>query len=276
LINIFKKYYFDVNYTENYRQSTVNFWQNVESMSSSALPSIKAKLVKVFPELANPEKADELTQRAVFLLANSFNAYLHNFNGQGLKKEYPYSAHNESVMVVTRSEKGPFDRAEAFGIQPQSTQLSRDLKLGRSLIINNRRSGRMSKYEIAALAKIYPDQKKYLNNAALVIIFKRLSEHLSKAEMEKVQSIDWSDIVLMDWQRQSDSEFYDYLNNKYRLIPAIIAQKINELRKKAIELFRPGQPATIDLLEGRIVPIWILSDPDRKTIALFPFLTKGY
>ena len=135
----------------------------------------------------------------------------------------------------------------------------------------------MSKFEKEAVSKIYGSAKEYVNNPVVTIFFERVFEEISADDIKAIRSVDWSDLPEIDWMNMDDSSFiHNYLNKKLPNIPAIFAEKINSLRKRAIEVCQPGRPATEAYLEGRLVPVWTLSGHDRETIALFPFLTKGY
>ncbi|MCX6784786.1 MAG: hypothetical protein NTV81_02520 [Candidatus Komeilibacteria bacterium] len=269
---LFLRFHFDVNYELNYRHSTNALWKNIQAMSPEALPRLEALLVGIYPKLKEADKSAELRQQAIFLLANMYNAFLHNH-----EQDYPYQEHEESVIAITYSEKGPFDRARSFSINPENPQLSEYLKLGWKLVQGNRRSGQMSPMEQRAVKKLYPKNDDYVNNPVLVSLFERTDEALPMVEVEKLRAVDWSDLPEVDWQEMSDTEFVDhYLNKKLPGIAAVVAEKINILRHRAIKLHKPGLPATEALLDGNLLPIWTLSGPDRKTIALFPFLTSGY
>lgn len=279
LRDIFAKHYFAIDYIDDYRGCTNRFWTNIKEMSGDALPLVEEKLRRVFPELKSKKKSAELLQQALFVLANAYNGFLHNYDDRLGEKSYPYALHNESVVVVTYSEKGPFDRANSFSVTPNNPNLSVDVEFGSRLIRGNREAGRISKYEIGAVQEIYGKnrQKDYVKNPVITIFFERLAEELPAEEIRAIQSVDWSDLPEIDWMNMSDSAFLcQYLNKKLPNIPAIIAERINSLRNRAIEIYQPGKPATEAYLEGRLVPVWTLSGPNRETIALFPFLTKGY
>ena len=110
------------------------------------------------------------------------------------------------------------------------------------------------------------------------MLFERLEEPLgSDADLIKsLREVDWSDIVNIDWMNMTSEGFERYVSSKFPKIPAPVFRKINTLRKRAKDLYQPGNPANEALIEGRIVPVWTLADEDRKTIALFPFIAKGY
>ena len=250
-------------------------------MSAEALPIIKDKLSFIFKvefsSMTKEEKDKELEQRAVLLLANAYNAFLHNRERDGAQRVYAYEKHDESVIVATLSEKGPFDRARSFSFNPQNPDLSGDIYLAKGLIQGNRRDGRMSVTEKEAVAALYGGRKEdYVNNRIPVIFFERLEIQPDVTAVQRLQAADWSDLAEKNWFGMEEKEFDTYLEEKVPNIPLKVARKINELRQRAISLYKPGQKSTEALLDGRLVPVWTLTGPDRRTLAILPFITKGY
>ncbi len=170
LKQLFQKYYFAVDYLKEYRESTAVFWKNVATMveSEGALDSIAPRLQAVFSAL---QDESEIRQRAVLILANGYNAYLHNYSAQGAARPYPYAEHIESVVAVTKSENGPFDRAASFSIDPNNPNLSGVIQFADGLIRSNRRKGKMSPTEEQALAVLYANQlEAYVKNPIISLL----------------------------------------------------------------------------------------------------------
>ncbi|MEI8103578.1 MAG: hypothetical protein WCG84_01580 [Candidatus Moraniibacteriota bacterium] len=277
LQDIFIRYFFDVNYETDYRHSTLSFWKNMDTMMEECMPIIRQELVRVFPYLSDGTCQDELRERATLLLANAYNAFLHNFDKQQQSREYPYDQHDESVVTVAYGDRGPYDRARSFSVDPNNPDLSYVVRFTAGLIRNNRRAERYSGTESEALRACYGEHiEHYPQNPVPIFFFERIDVEPSAEIVQALQRSDWSDIVDMDWMNMTDQQFERYLNNKVSNIPAIVARKINALRLRAADLFRSGRAATEDLLEGRLVPVWTLSAPDRRTLAIFPFIAKGY
>lgn len=279
--DLFLKNYFIINYETDYIKSSLNFWNKIKAMSGEALPVIKEKLSSVFAvklaSLMKEEQEQELEQRAVLLFANAYNAFLHNHERDGSPKIYAYEKHDESVVVATYSEKGPFDRARSFSLNPQNPDLSGDIYLAKGLIQGNRRDGRMSATEKEAVEVLYRGKKEdYVNNPIPVIFFERLEIQPDLTAVQRLQTADWSDLAEKNWFGMNEKEFDAYLEEKVPNIPLKVARKINELRQRAINLYKPGQKSTEALLDGRLVPVWTLTGPDRRTLAILPFITKGY
>lgn len=270
---LLQNHFFDCDYRNDYRKSTINFWKNFTEMSEILLPHFEEKIRSVLG--FNNEK--RIKQLAALLAANTFNGYLHNHQADGSLKEYPYKDHKESVISVTLSEKGPFSGAESFFVYPGNKMVSSGIKLGRTLVIKNRSNGNMSPLEIEAVDHIFGNQfADYAKAPVPVVFFQRTRKEISLEEKEKLQGINWTDLVDSQWFDWSDQDFSSYLEEKLPDVSMNIFNAMNELRKMAIELYEPGQPSSDDFLAGRIIPFWFLSGPDREIIAPIPFIMNGY
>ncbi|MFA6513864.1 MAG: hypothetical protein WCT50_01065 [Patescibacteria group bacterium] len=271
---LFIQHYFNCDYLADYRESSLQFWNNIKKMRSKLYQIFEKEVKRIIGSMA-PE---ELEQTTLFLMANAYNAFLHNFFADGSAKSYLYNVHNESVIAVTISGKDPFDRATSFALDPKSSTLPSDLVFGYNLVRKNRAEKRMSSYERKAVEQVFDGNfQEYVNNPVLAMFFERTWEELSVLETKKLMQIDWSDLVKIDWINMSDDQFRrDYLSKKISDLSMVAASAINNLRKQAITLFQPGLSSTELMLDGRIIPVFILAGPNRKTIALLPFLINGY
>ncbi len=295
LMHLFEKHHFDIDYRSNYKESTILFWTRLKEMADDgkATRIIRDKILRIFPGVYGKEKQGELKQRVMIVLANTYSGYLHNFNKDGSRKKYPYSDHDESVIAVTSRENGPFDRARGFNVFPDSPTLSTDVDLAHGIVQGVRRSEKFSKSEAKLLATLYPakgiveqdlfegvpkvDAEAYVNNPVAVLAFERLKKMPSPEVVKKLQETNWGEeLQKIDWLKMESEKFFDFLNEVVPEIPSVIAHRINVLRKKAIGLYKRGEPATAALLDGRLAPIWTLCGPERETLAMIPFVTRGY
>lgn len=278
---LFRDNFFPVNYELDYVNSTVNFWENIEKMSPTALPVIEEKLLTIYPDtVSNPK---ELNRRALLLLANAYGGYLHNHDAHGTKHDhYKYEKHTESLIVITFSEKGPFESPIAFNIDPHTPNLDQALLLSDGIIRINRAKGEMSEAEKTAVEKLYSeDPKSYIGNPVLIVGFERLKVGTSKEIITKLQEADWSDLVEYkdefgkDWMTTSEEKFKEYLEDKIQDIPASIADSILELRRRAIQFYTLPDPKIVKLqAEGKMVPFWWLTDNKRRNLVAIPFVTN--
>lgn len=274
-------YYFDMNLTERYAHDTLRLWTKLQGMSHDALPIIEKKLIAVFPELKSDGRSEERRERALLLLTNTFIAFLHNYREDGTTKPYSYGVHNESVIAVTRSSKDPYSAACAFNDDPRSPNISGVINFAEGIIRDNRTRGDMSNPERSAVRTLYgAGGREHIENPVLVFLFERVEngdQQPSPELVQKLRNADWSALSKTpSWMYLSKDRFFTYLDNTVADIPEHIKEIINTLRMRAIELYQPGHPATEGLLSGRLVPVWTLAGPNRETLALFPFMAKGY
>ncbi len=272
---IFQDNYFDVDYEAKYQDSTLKFWKNMEKMSVDLLPKLLNKLKHVFPKIKDEK---ELNDRAIFMLASAYNTYLHTHQEDGSNKHFPYKQHVESVISVTRSEKGPFDRAQAFSVFPNSPDIGSQILFMDGLLRGNRRANRDSGPAKKAREILFKDNDQdFINTTVPVMFFERLAG-LNEAEVKRVQSVDWSDLATgTDWYNMSTEEFENYMEMKMGSVDARTFRMVNTLRKRAKEMFGGNSVLKQDMmLTGRLTPVFILSGPHRENVALFPFMIDGY
>lgn len=265
----FVQYSFEIDYERRYRESTLCFWEALEAMSPLVLPCIERRLTAIYSQYEEAEFRAERKQTALFLLANAFTAYLNN-----QKHDYLYGEHDESIIAVTLTEKGPFFLARSFSVDPTNPAISGSIKFTADLIRGNRKAARMSYPESEFIKTLYPQLEGYGQSPVPVVIFERIG--VLHSDIEQVRKTDWSDISSIPWMTLSDEHFSIYLESKIPDMTQTTARAISRLRRRAIDLYKPGLPATDSFLEGRIVPLWVLAGPHRETIALFPFVAAGY
>jgi hypothetical protein len=267
----FRAVAFPIDYETQYRSSTSLFWKHMKSFSQDILLSADKRVLALYPSLQQDPAA--VRQRAVFLLANAFTGFLYNTHKDG----YPYGEHDESVMTVTFGDRGPYDRMRSFAIDPGNPNISGVIRFVENLIRTNRSTDRMSVHEKKALASAYGKKSaEYVWSPIPVVFFEQMATRISDTALDAVQGADWSDLPDTDWMNMMTEDFFLYLDSKVPGIPAIAAHRIEMLREHARDIFVSGLPATNDLLEGRLLPLWALRGTDRKIVAIFPFLTKGF
>lgn len=281
LKQLFMEHYFSINYPQDYQSSTINFWTAIQAMSQSALPVIREKLISVFPHLADKECEKELQQRALLLLANAFSGFLHNTAPNGSSKPYPFDEHDESVIVISYTDKGPYDRARPFNLDPQIPNLLGEIGLAQELVRTNRNEGRMSDLERESRDIFYGAKgesgKEYNKCPILVFSFSRLKRIPDPHVLSVLRSLDWSDFQSINWMDMNNEDFLNYLDEKFSNIPSYVANGINELRHHAITLHqREGDSTTELFIHGNLAPVCVLAGPNRETLTIIPFLSNGY
>lgn len=265
----FRQHKFDLNYETDYRHSTLQFWKAIAEMKNALSPLMIDRLKSVYPSLVDDAHAKDLEQRSILFLANAFTAFLHHDN-----RKYPYGEHDESIVVGTHSEKGPFARVRSFSADPDSANFADMVKFMMNLVRGNRKASRMSPVERIIFEKAYTDQHSLTIAPVPFIQFERVPKVPS--DLDALQQASWSDIATIPWMTMSDEAFNRYLESKIPNITWMSAQAINMLRHRVINLYKPGYAAADALLEGWLAPLWILAGPNRETYALLPFVTSGY
>jgi len=180
LTPLLQEYWFDLDYETRYAKDTQIFFRNVEKMMDRAMPIVEAKLISVYSGLSTPDKEDELRQRAVLVLSNAYGSYLFNnkvdFETKAVtRKKYPYAFHDESLIAVIYSERGPYDRARAFSDDPKDPNLYDSIVLQQGIIRENRRKGMMSEYELRAVFKLKLERSVGEDDAAFDERVKRMA-----------------------------------------------------------------------------------------------------
>lgn len=271
LFDLFTSFVFELDYEKSYCQSTLQFWENVKKISLHALPRIVKELLAVFPNLSG--KKLELRERSVFLLANAYTAFLLNH----VKNGYSYAKHDESVIVITPGDRGPYVSFRSFTVDPVNANLSSVLKFIEGLIRSNRAERRCSREERGVIDTLFKENyEDFVQSPVPVFFFQKIEKAVSQAWIEKIEKVDWSDMPQLPWMYMSRKEFAVYLKKKLPGIPTALMNPLHLLRKNAQEIFRPGLPATQDFLLGKLCPIFALRSQEQRIIAIIPFLMRGY
>lgn len=269
--------WFELDYVNNYVQSTADFWKNIEQMTPEVLPILMTKISAVFGNLP----LEELEKRAKLLLSNIYSYYLLNHGGDKKPTDYKFSKHKESCITVTRSEKGPY-QMESFFANPDSTGLDGQLDLTGGLVQKNRKVGSVFEAENGVVEKIYGERKdSYDEEPTPVMFFSRLDHDIGAVLLKRIQEADWTDLADARWVDMTDDEFDALLDIKIadgraNILPKFVYEAFNNLRSQAVKLYRSGSVTATNLRNGNLLPVWSLSSRNRKTLALIPFMVKGF
>ncbi len=267
---LFGAHAFTLRYDTDYRQGKLSFWKAVEAMMPRLSAVIGQELKTVYPHLASAINADELRQREVLLVANAFTGFLHNQH-----EGYPYADHLECIVVVTLDEAGPFDRVQSLSVTPDASDLPGIVKFSRLNIIRaNRVEGRLSDLHRPLITELYPVSSEFIDAPMPIVMFERLDE--MPADFDAVQQAEFGDLPEQDWYGMEPEAFARYMEAKVPGLTSVTRRAAEGLRQRAIRLYRPGTAITRDLMQGRLQPLFVLADKNRKTVALLPFLMNGY
>lgn len=291
--NIFEQYKFDIDWQNDYLNSAGNFWDAISHMKSAIEPILEPKIKHVFPHTRNnnPHHILEIKERAMLLLTNAFNAYLHNpthhiSNGQSHSTEehshYRYGEHEEQGIKISEGGHPPYDIA-MFVINPGNLKtLAASVELASGIVRSNRDASVGTKPRITDWSGNYNSPAEFRMAPVPVVVQEIVrDQRLTEDDWEKLEKIDWSELIDPEteiaerWNTMSDAEFLSYLNDK-ELLSLPLVQGIMELRKKLAVLYDPNQPTSAHLIDQYKTALPIISDKSRRTRAIIPFIKLGH
>lgn len=283
--SIFEKNFFSVNWKHNYIASSRNFWNAITRMKSVIYPVLKKELLKSYPELsaATVQNKKEIEERALILLCNSFNGYLHNKDHNELnyldiddheyegQKHYQYDTHNEEGIKVSEGGHPPYDIAMFVIFGGDLLNVPANIELASGIVRDNR-----AKTRVTDASKSYKTTEQFVRGPVPVVMQQIVREKmLTNKDWKTLEEIDWSDLQTIAWQEMSDVEFSTYLQGKGNL-PLALANAINTLRKRMVVVYDPSSPTSTHLLDQYKVILPVVCDEDRVTHAVIPFLKLGF
>lgn len=277
---IFDNHLFEADWRKRYAGTAYNFWSNMEHLKKEILPEFKDKVLEIYPKLGEPGGSNEkeLDERAMVLLCNAYNTYLHNpkhdemrylqMEDEEYEKEehYPYGIHNEEGVKVSEGGHPPYDITMfvTYPGEPDSVETAA------RIVRKNRREGRVKDI----LGRYKDDPEGFAKSPVSVVVQEivRESDKVTEKQWEELRDIDWSDLT-PDWEKQSADDFRDYLLEK-GITSGIILKHIEDLRQKMIgmyshkalgkhlrQLFKTAMPG--------------ICDKDRNFQAIIPFVKVG-
>ena len=168
-----------------YAKSSLNLWQAIDSFAAELLPKIKEKISVLYPELVSEDQ--ELHQRAMVILANTFCHYANNLNG------YQYSTHQEKFVRVAERHFGPHASIDAFRLETDAEQ-SHNIDFVANLIREFRakeKPERKPSDQGSAEAKI--------SQPIIVTVEALVRGELTEEIWNTLSLIDWSKLSAVDW-----------------------------------------------------------------------------
>lgn len=249
-------------WVENYRKSTIEFWKNIKKMHDNGATKhiVDSYLSKIYSDVPD----DELNERAVFLLANAYNANLLTDCG---KKKFPYREHEESCVVISEGENGPYGKNPSFSVYSGlEDHLVDGVLLSAGIIRTNREKGRIEDY-----TAIYKNKEEYLQAPVPMVLKAIIREEV---DWKTISKIDWSDMP-EDWSEMTDHQFKRYISQKYTSIPLPVFDAINFLRNKMKKIYQDSE-ASEQIFGGNIAIMPMLVDANRRLWSIVPFVSSGY
>jgi len=269
----------DLNFdwANNYKGTAIGFWKAMNAMKADLLPLVKDEILEIYPRLRGKEedKQKEVEERAMFIMANAFSGYLNNLgeNGQEGKGEYKYAAHDESCVVVTEREHGPFAGDNSFIVFSLDLKnMPHNVVFASGIVRSNRKDGRIKDNNYGA-KKDLPD---YIKAPVPVIVHEIIRDEISPKDWQMLEGVDWSDLEEVRWRDLSTQDFLDYLTKKLPHMPLPLALGIDRLRQKMTFLYNPEKESAKHFIDGNLSAIPMVVDKNRCPHGIIPFVKKGF
>jgi hypothetical protein len=284
----FDDHFFAVSWKNNYVDTATRFWTGLSEMKDDLLPLFEDSLKRIYPELAiaNKKTKKELEERAMLLMSNAYNAYLHNSDhsesaylamddhAYEKEKHYEYDAHIEQGIKISEGGYPPYDIPMFVIFSGDEDNMPANIELASGIVRDNRIKGRVD-YEKAGYGCAEDFAK-----APVAIVMQEIvrDTRLTEADWETLEQIDWGDLPDKEWDKMTPAEFANYLAGKGtdRPISLTLANSLENLRRKMAKIFDKNSVTSAHLIEQLKVVLPVICDQDRKTHAVIPFVKLGY
>lgn len=272
---LFAKNVFELDWKNEYVQSTEKFWKAVESMRERLLPEIIKKLSKIYPNYS--AKSSDLKTRAMLLLSNAFSGYLHTHHVKKVPlrhdadDQYPYGIHEEEGIKVSEGGYPPYEISMFSVYSGYAKNLPARIELASTLVRSNRRR---DIYSIPDRSRVYRVRDDFVKAPVPIVVQEIINEDVDEETWDKLNQIDWADLSPI-WNIESDVEFLKYLERK-GVKNAVLLLAINSLRNTMAVLYSPERRTSNFIVEQHIVALPVLSDKFRKTRVIIPFFKLGF
>lgn len=285
---IFQNTKFEPNWESDYVKTAVKFWGNVGILKKNkgVTKLIRDKLIQIYPELKEGAHADELEQRMMILLSNSYNAYHLNLAG------YKYSKHREECVVVSEGGYSPF-KIHSFSVHILDEEnIDGWVELAHSLVLKNRKAkDQVAKHKGDAFRDIPRIANRYIDipglnydDAPIPVAVQHMVRLENKAERKKfftlLRELDLNRLTDNQWlEIEKDSDFETYLKSisldlakpKYLRV----RQELTKLRKYIRALYRDPEIGLL-LKNNEIIILPMIIDQFRKTQAIIPYVANDF
>jgi hypothetical protein len=250
----------------NYPDTLLAFWKNMEKMIEEDF-----LLEEIFPYVnsLNLEEASEesIWARTTLMALNAYNSYLMNKDG-----EYPYSAHDESWVVITEGESGPFapeDHPAFVVYSKDTTDYGQNVTLAASLIRGNRAQGRISD-----TTGQYEDGAAYLKAPVPVAHHAIIREDSTDWDALN-RIVEHEDFLPDTWYDMNTQAFQDHLATLDPQIDFNLVRGLDTLRKEVATLYAPSQKTSNHIFNGHMEVLPVIVDSRRRVRAVVPFVHEG-
>lgn len=285
LRKILNKHLFEISWKKNYLKTAKNFWKDIGLMKDEVFPILTRSLISIYPELASADKNTqrELEERAMLLLCNTYNAYLHNHDHNEIeylgeddreyekKEHYEYDEHIEEGIKVSEGGYPPYEIPMFVIFSGDRKNMPGNIELASGIVRDNR-----LKEHVKDKSESYKNPSDFARAPVPVVMQEIIrDQRLTKDDWAALENIDWSDLTELDWDMMSAKEFADYIEKKGKLSIAI-ANGLERLRQNMITVFDRDALTAAHLIDQFKVVLPVVCDQDRETHAIVPFIKLGY
>lgn len=252
----------------NYRNTTVSFWRNIDRMVTNnhlAEYLQKTYIKEIFPGM----NEKELQERSILVLANAYNAYHLNKDGQ-----YPHAEHKESCIVISEEESGPLGKSPSFALFSDATDMyDENLRLAEGLIRSNRKEGRVK------------DHTGQYSNEDTESDFARAPVPVLHQTIIREEGTDWDHVraivsdegaIPKDWYKINSKQFQDHLRKIDPFMPLSTYNALDALRREMSAIYDPEGNTDEALFDGSLEIVPVLVDSKRRVQAIVPFIHFGH
>ncbi len=274
---VLKKYAFRLDWKKHYVDSAQQFWLAIEHMKKDLLPLIKEQLLHVYPHLASSKECiqNELEERAMLLLTNTFSGFLNNYYSIEMipttedtaGHRYPYGIHSEEGVRVSEGGYPPYEVSLFTVFSYEEENLPSNVELATSLVRKNRKEGRVA-------AGLFPDPPVFAQASIPIIVQEIIRDTVSNDEWDELSKISWDDMP-HDWDTMDENAFFAYLQGK-GIKEFSVGVGINNLRKRMAVLYFPYNSTSSRIIEHYSVALPVVADKYRMNHFIVPFVKLGF
>lgn len=248
----------------NYRNTVSAFWKNMEKMIEAGL------LDRIYPYINSldlPMSEAEKECRNKLMALNAYNSYHLNKDGA-----YPYGVHDESWVVITEGESGPFASEDhpAFVVYSKDTSdYGENTTLAAQLIRSNRARGR-----IIDTTSQYNNTEAYVRAPVPVVHHTIIREEGTDWE-ELNRIVEHENFLPEGWYNMDTQAFQEHIAGIDPRVDLNLVRGLDTLRKEIAALYHPGQKTSKHLFNGQMEVLPVIVDSRRRVRAIVPFVHEG-
>lgn len=276
--------FFNVNWKRDYIKTAEQFWKGIANIKEDLLPIFKQSLKTIYPELSHEDAKTEkeLEEKAMLLLCNTYNAYLHNRSHVEVeylsipdeeyesKGHYEYDHHSEEGIKVSEGGYPPYEIPMFVIFSGDLQNVPSGIEMASGIVRENRLKGR-----VKDSSGIYHGLEDFATAPVPVVMQEIIRDvRLTIEDWRVLEEADWSDLS-NNWDTMSQHDFALYLQKKGKFSIAL-ANGIENLRVKMKTVFDPNAPTAAHLIDQYKVVLPLICDQDRMTHAIIPFVKLGY